>query len=146
MIWSATLPLRPEHKLSERAAEQLLELLPGTRVVFGQPLDRTRMMGDVSDVIGSVKSAEPAAGNKVRVVLRFQEHDEMARIAFEGLEKDELGVGLDVQVSEAVRDGETINVGQVTGLAAVVVVPYGKPSRYARVSDPTSITEDWPGD
>lgn len=74
------LPARQYHNLSERACEQLLELLPGAVVAVGSD--------DGENVIGSVVSAESLPHRRVRARLRLQENDsdaaEVARLVNEG--------------------------------------------------------------
>jgi hypothetical protein len=140
VIWDCKLPARQYHNLSEEAADQLCELLPGTRVCFGRPEPDTPR-GE-HDVIGSVVSAEREPHRRVAVRIRFQEHDEAAAAAHAMLLSGECIVGMDATAvaergkpedwPEASAEAQKllVHIYKITAVRSLEVVPEGSRARY----------------
>lgn len=112
VVWTAELPLWPEHRLSDQAVIDLMGLLAGAEVRFGQPLgddqrpDRARE-GE-RDLLGAVAGCENLPENRVRVVLDLDRMEpEVQTVVMEGLHAGSLGIGLDA-TCEAKRTGSTV--------------------------------------
>jgi hypothetical protein len=135
VIWEAVLPLRSQHKLSDEAVVQLVELCRDAPVRFGQPLgeegrpDRERE-GE-RDLIGRCTGAEPAEDNRVHVVLDLDQLGDLDGIVGPGLLDGSLGIGLDAQVRGPGpdADGERL-IHEVRDLRCLAVVPTDREPEY----------------